>query len=151
MGFWNKCRRNLDEDTQIVTFGVINFYTSIPHKFDLETIDYFLAKYQEDLHLTFRKEFFLELANFILENKTLAFDSRFYLQIEVTALGIIFVPSYANLTVGYNEIKVYSFIRQSHALASKQFENSCFGYLDDCQVLRKVNLIKTDHLLSISN
>ena len=39
LGFWNKCRRNLDEDTEIVMFGVINFYTSIPHEFDLETID----------------------------------------------------------------------------------------------------------------
>ena len=108
-----------------------------------------MAKYQEDLHSRFRKEFILELANFILENNTLAFDTRFYFQIEVTALAIIFTPSYANLTVGYNEIKVYSFIRQSHALASKQFENSWFGYLDDCQVLLKVNLIKPDHLRSI--
>ena len=110
-----------------------------------------MAKYQEDLHPRFRKEFVLELANFILENNALAFDSRFYLQIEVTTLGIIFAPSYANLIVGYNEIKVYSFIHQSHALASKQFENSWFGYLDDCQVLLKVNLIKSDHLRSISN
>ena len=53
--------------------------------------------------------------------------------------------------MGYHEIKVYSIIRQSHALASKYFENSLFRYLKDCQMLLKVNLIKPGHLLSILN
>ena len=64
-------------------------------------------------------------------------------------MGTIFVPTYANLTMGYHEIKVYSIIRQSYALASKHFENSWFRYLDDCQMFLKVNLIKSDHLISI--
>ena len=51
----------------------------------------------------------------------------------------------------YHEIKVYSIISQSSALASKHFENSWFKYLDDCQILLKVNLIKPEHLLSILN
>ena len=51
----------------------------------------------------------------------------------------------------YHEIKVYSIISQSSALASKHYENSWFKYLDDCQILLKVNLIKPEHLLSISN
>ena len=50
--------------------------------------------------------------------------------------------------MGYHEIKVYSIIRQSYALASKYFENSWFRFLDD---LLKVNLIKPDDLLSILN
>ena len=49
----------------------------------------------------------------------------------------------------YHEIKVYSFIRQSYALNSKYFENSCFTFLDGCQI--KVNLIKPDNLFSILN
>ena len=64
-------------------------------------------------------------------------------------MGTIFVPTYANLTMGYHEIKVYSIIRQSYALASKHFENSWFRYLDNCQMFLKVNLIKPDHLISI--
>ena len=51
----------------------------------------------------------------------------------------------------YHEIKVYSFIRQSYALNSKYFENSCFRFLDGCQILLKVNLIKPDNLFSILN
>ena len=64
-------------------------------------------------------------------------------------MGTIFAPSYANLTMGYREIKVYSIICQSYALVSKHFENSWFKYLDNFQILMKVNLRKTDHLLSI--
>ena len=51
----------------------------------------------------------------------------------------------------YHEIKVYSIICQSYALASKYFENSWFRFLDNCQILLKSNLIKTDQLLSILN
>ena len=77
-----------------------------------------------DLHPRFKKEFALELANFILKNNTLTFDSEFCLQITATAMGTIFAPTYVNLTMGYHEIKVYSIIHQSYALASMYFENS---------------------------
>ena len=110
-----------------------------------------MTKYQEDLHPRFREEFVLETENFILKNNTLTFDSDFYLQIKGTAMGTIFAPTYANLTMGYYEIKVYSIISQSYTLASKHFQNSWFRYLDDCQILLKVNLIKPEHLLSILN
>ena len=66
-------------------------------------------------------------------------------------MGTMFAPTYANLTMGYDELKVHSIIRQSHDLASKYFENSWFRFLDDCQILLKFNLIKPDHLLSILN
>ena len=124
MDFLNKCPRYVDEDTEIVTFDVISLYTSIPHEVGLEAIDYFLTKYQEDLHSRFRKAFVLESANFILKNNMLTFDSEFYLQIKGTAMSTIFAPTYANLTMRCHEIKVYSIIHQSYALATKHFENS---------------------------
>ena len=62
-------------------------------------------------------------------------------------MGTIFAPTYANLTVGYYEIKVCSIVCQSYAIASKYFENSWFRLLEDCQILLKVDLIKPDHLL----
>ena len=135
MDFLIKCPIHVDEDTEIVTFEVISLYTSIPHELDLEAIAYSLTKYQEDLHPIFQKEFVLQSANFILKNNTWTFDSEFYLQIKGTAMGTIFAPTYANLTMGYHEIKVYSVIRQSYALASKHFKNSWFRFLDDCQIL----------------
>ena len=63
----------------------------------------------------------------------------------------IFAPTYANVTMGYHEIKVYSITRQSYALASKYFENSWFRFLNECQILLKVSLIKPEHLLPILN
>ena len=63
-------------------------------------------------------------------------------------MGTIFAPTYANLTMGYHEIKEYHIIHQSYALASRHFENSWLRYLGDCQILLKVNLIKPDHVLS---
>ena len=64
--------------------------TSIPHKFGLETFDYFLTMYQEDLHLRFKKDFALESLNFIFKNNTLTFDSELYLQIKGTRNGYNF-------------------------------------------------------------
>ena len=66
-------------------------------------------------------------------------------------MGAIFASTFANLTMGYHEIKGCSIICQSYAFASKYFENSSLRFLDDCQILLKVNLIKPDHLLSILN
>ena len=129
LDFLSKCSRDVDENTEIVTFGVISSYISIPHEFGLEAIDYFLTKYGEGLHPRFRKEFVLESANFILKNNTLTFDSEFYLKIKRTVMGTVFAPTYANLTMGYHEIKVYSSISQSYNLASKHFQNSWFRYL----------------------
>ena len=66
-------------------------------------------------------------------------------------MGTIFAPTYANLTMGYHETKVYSIISRSDALARKHFQNSWFRYLDDFQILLEVNLIKAERLLSILN
>ena len=56
-------------------------------------------------------------------------------------MGRIFSPTYANVTMEYHEINVYSIIRQGYALVSKYFENSLLRFLGDCQILLKVNFI----------
>ena len=126
-------------------------YTSIPHKFGPKEIDYILTKYSGGLNPRFRKEFVLKSADFILKNNTLTFDSEFYLQIKGTVMSTIFATTYVNLTMGYREIKVYSIICQNYALDRKHFQNSWSRYLDDYQILLRVNLIKPDYLLSILN
>ena len=69
----------------------------------------------------------------------LTFDSKFYLHINGTAMGIIFGPT---LQMGHHEINVYSVIYQSYPLASKYFENSQFRFLDDCQILNQISNIQ---------
>ena len=44
LDFLNQCPKDVDEDTEIVTFHVISLYISIPHEFGLEAIDHFLTK-----------------------------------------------------------------------------------------------------------
>ena len=67
LDFLIRCSRNVDEYIEIVTFDVISLFTSIPHEFHFEVLNYFLTKYQEDLHQRFKKEFALESASFILK------------------------------------------------------------------------------------
>ena len=66
-------------------------------------------------------------------------------------MDTIFTPTYVNLSIGYHEIKVYSTIHQSYALACKYFKNTGFRFLDNCEILLKVNLIKADDLFSVLN
>ena len=70
-----------DEGTEIVTFDIFTFYTSISHEVGFEAIGFLLTKCHEDFHPNFKKEFVLESENFILENNTFTYDSKFYLQI----------------------------------------------------------------------
>ena len=70
LDFLIKCTRDVDEDTKIVTFNVISSNMSIPHKFGLEAIDYFLTKYQECLHPRFKKELALKSANIIVKSNS---------------------------------------------------------------------------------
>ena len=45
----------------------------------------------------------------------------------------------------------FTLLSASYNLVSKNFQNSWFRYLDDYQILLKVNLIKPEHLQSILN
>ena len=59
-----------------------------------------------------------------------------------------FAPTYANLIMGYHQIKIYVLYYPPEL---RKIENSLFRFSDDCQILLKVNLIKPGHLLSILN
>ena len=72
LDFSIRCPRDVDKGTGTVKFDVISLCTSIPHKFGLEVMDYFLTKYQEDLHPRFKKEFVLKPANDILKNNSIS-------------------------------------------------------------------------------
>ena len=108
VNFLSKCSRENYEDTLLVTFDVVNLYTNIPHTFGLEALDYWLENHPESLHARFNKEFVLECAKFILQNNNMKFNNEFYNQIKGTAMGTIFAPTYAALSMEYFEVKLYS-------------------------------------------
>ena len=49
-------------------------------------------------------------------------------------MGTIFAPTYTNLNIGYHKTKVYSIIRQSYALSSKNFGKKCL-----VQIFRRIS------------
>ena len=64
LDFLIKSPRDVDEDSEVVTFDVISLDTSILRKFGSDVLDYFLTTYQEDLYSRFKKESELKPAIF---------------------------------------------------------------------------------------
>ena len=54
--FLNKCQRDTNSNSKIVTFDVVSLYTNISHCLGLEAINCFIATYRERLHLIFKKK-----------------------------------------------------------------------------------------------
>ena len=67
-------------------------------------------------------------------------------------MGTVFAPTYANLSMGYHEIKLYDLIALNYTLDIRQyFVENWERFLDDFEILLKTDLIKTDDLLTILN
>ena len=148
----NKCPREVDPYTEIVTFDVTSLYTSIPHEYGLKALGYFLTTFKEEMNPRFNNQFILDAADFILKNNSLTFDSMFLLQLKGTAMGTVFAPTYANLTMAYHKIQVYYVIKNTYSLVvSKFFEENWFRFLDHCEILLNTRLIKPNDLLKILN
>ena len=94
----------------LVTFDITSLYTSIPHEFGLEAIEYWIYwinSKRSSINERFSLEFILEAIQLILESNNFRFDDIYYHQLMGTAMGSIFAPTYAGLTIRYLEIKMY--------------------------------------------
>ena len=75
-----------------------------------------------------------------------------FLQLKGTAMGTVVAPTSANLTMAYHEIQVYLVIKNTYSLVvNKFFEENWLRFLDDCEILLIIKLIKSDDLLTILN
>ena len=150
--FLKKCKRNVTDDTVLVAFDVCSLYTNIPHEFGLRAIEYFVSNYRKSINLRFTTQFVLEAASFILSNNSMTFDEMLYLQIQATAMGTIFAPTFATLSTGFHEIELYAIIRNTFTLpVSNYFEQNWKRFLDDCFIFLRLSLIKPNELLHILN
>ena len=123
--FLKTCKRNVTDDTVLVTFDVCSLYTNIPHEFGLRATEYFVSNYRQNINPRFTTEFVLEALSFILSNNSMTFDKIFYLQIQGTAMGTIFAPTYATLSMGFDKIELYAIIRNKFTLpVSNYFEQN---------------------------
>ena len=110
------CKRNVTDDTVLVTLDVCSLFSNIPHEFGLRVIEYFVSYYRQSINPRFTTQFILEAATFILSNNSMTFDKMFYLQLKGTAMDTIFVPTYATLSMGFHEIEIYATIRNKFTL-----------------------------------
>ena len=118
----------------------------------MEAVRYFLLKYKEDIHSRFNIPFILESIDFILKSNTCVFGNEYFLQFQGTAMGTVFAPTYANLSMGYHEIRLYDLIELNYNLDIRQYSMENWKrFLDDCEILLKTDLIKPDDLLTILN
>ena len=115
-------------------FDVKSLYTSIPQNYGLAVISFWKEKHPDSLHSRFSKELVLERLKIILENNNCTFNDEFYIQISGTAMGTIFAPTCATLTLGYFEVHFCNICELKWGKEFKEFilENWT-RFLDDCQ------------------
>ena len=136
----------------MVTLDECSLYTNISHEFGLRAIEYFVSYYRQSINPRFTTQFILEAASFILSDSSVSFDVMFYLQIQGTATGTVFVPTYATLSMGFHEIERYAIIRNKFTLpVSDYFEQNWKRFLDDCFMFLRLSSIKPNELLDVLN
>ena len=101
--FLSRIPRNIDYECDLISWDVVSLYTSIPHDLGIEALRYWLTKYKTLVPPRFTTDFIIEAALFILQNNNFVFDGVYYHQEVGSAMGTVFAPPYACLTVGYLE------------------------------------------------
>ena len=150
--FLKTCKRNVTDDTDLVTVDVCSLNTNIPHDFGLRAIEYFVFYYRQSINPRFTTEFILEVASFILSNISMTFDEIIYFQIQRAARDTFFVPTYATLSMGFHETELYAIIRKKFTLpVSNHFEQNWKRFLDYCFIILRLSLIKSNKLLDVLN
>ena len=91
----------------------ISLYTNISHELGEKALSYYISKYRDLIPERFSKEFIIESAMFVLKNNNFLFDRQMYDQVIGAAMGTIFAPPYACLSVGFlEETKLYPQLQQ---------------------------------------
>ena len=80
------------------------------------------------------------------------FDNEVYNQIKGTAMGTIFAPTYATLSMGYFEIKLYSVCTFKYGeLLAEYIKENWNRFLDDCYTVLRSSQISPEELLLTLN
>ena len=89
---------------------------------------------------------------FILENNTFQFNDRNFKQIKGTAMGTKVAPTYATLTLGYLENKLYAAVTEKFGgTFGEEFKTRWKRFLDDCFVPWTKSMKELDQLHKILN
>ena len=80
------------------------------------------------------------------------FNNEFYSQIKGTTMGTIFAPTYATLSMGYFEIKLYCVCTFKYGeLLAEYTKENWNRFLDDCYTVLRSSQISPEELLLTLN
>ncbi|CAC5384721.1 unnamed protein product [Mytilus coruscus] len=102
----NHLPTTVSKDSIMVSFDVVNLYTTIPHEYGLKFIEFWLEKFPSEVPDRIEKKFIIEEIKFILQNNYFNFNGESNRQISGTAMGTKVVPTYANLVMAYLETQM---------------------------------------------
>lgn len=126
----------VNQDAKLVTMDVTNLYTNITTDLGINALKYWINKYPQNINSRFSREFILEASSLVLKNNTFSFNGKHYLQLKRTAMGTKMAPTYATLTLGYLEEKMYEKARrQFNHQTAQNIKNGWKRYLDDCFII----------------
>ena len=134
----------------IVTCDVKDMYNSIKIDLGLKAVRYWLETFPELLHPRFTTEFVLEALELVLKNSSFQFNDKNFTLISGTVTGTKVSPIYANLVMGYLEIKFYKLVeiefgKKVHDYVFRNWKR----FLDDCQIMWPKSFGDINRLFSI--
>ena len=113
---------------------------------------YWLDSFPNELPVRIDRKFIIEGLQFVLENNYFLFNETAYRQKSGTAMGTKVAPTFANLVMGYHELKIYEHSSLTYgAEFSGHLKENWKRYLDDCFILWRENLEKLTSFHSLIN
>ena len=101
--FLRQLPSSIENDSDLITCDITSLYTSIPHDLGLQAVEYWIDREADRIPIRFTKVFIMESINILLTNNNFLFGLVMYTQLVGSAMGSIFSPPYACLTVGFLE------------------------------------------------
>ena len=131
--FLRKFPSELDPSHKLYSCDIVSLYTSIQHDLGITALRYWIDKLRNLIPSRITTEFILDATKFVLTNNYFLFNDMMYLQLIGTAMGTIFAPPYACLTIGYlEETKLYPILRSRFPLdIANLIEDLYKRYMDD--------------------
>lgn len=131
--FINKLDRNIKESDIFATFDVESLYTNIEHQLGKTAVSYWIDNFPHEIDSRFTKNMILEAMDTVLKTNIFMFDKDVYIQLTGTAMGTKMAPTYANLTLGYLENKLYDSMNDNPSMRT-YVEKQWKRYLDDAYI-----------------
>ncbi|XP_062571387.1 uncharacterized protein LOC134233429, partial [Saccostrea cucullata] len=136
LDFLRHLPENVSHNAKLITMDVTNLYTNITTDLGVKALEYWIDKYPQKINARFSKDFILEASKIVLQNNTFSFSDKHYAQKKGTAMGTKMAPTYATLTLGYLEEKMYErTTRYFDQQITENIKNNWKRYLDDCFII----------------